>query len=370
MLNAHAELRRSHAMDSLLARLAVSDSAVPFGTGPFMTVDAAVPVDLALTDTGARILDRPMHASVVAEQFPLSILPQFVSALSSAGGTLAIHANASGTVKQPRLSGALSVANGRFGVAPLGITLTQASAGVHLDDNTIYVDSVVARSRGQIRLRGTVGVAHASNPIFDLTLRSRGVRAVDNRTYGKVDLDDSLTVKGPLDSATIDGSVHIRDAVLYVPDPGGKQVIDITDQTVYYVADTSNPPIRTLIPQPSPILNKLRINAHLAVNRNTWVRNNSANIELYTDDTISIHLNPTEHALLLAGVVNTDRGQYTSSSKRFEGAAGSSPSGTPVIDPTLSITAQYAVGTAGTQPINMRYPRWREHDRTDAVAQQ
>jgi translocation and assembly module TamB len=90
----------------------------------------------------------------------------------------------------------------------------------------------------------------------------------------------------------------------------------------------------------------------LTVKRNTWVRNREANVEVYTDDPISVHAE--QQAFALTGVVNTDRGEYNFMGKRFQLKRGSATFiGSPDLNPTLQITGEYQVQAATRGTLNI-----------------
>jgi translocation and assembly module TamB len=110
---------------------------------------------------------------------------------------------------------------------------------------------------------------------------------------------------------------------------------------------------RNLFPAPSPLLANLKMDLSLSVRHNTWVRNREANVEIYTDDPITVHAE--QQAFDLTGVVTTDRGEYNFLSRRFEIKRGSAIFvGSPDLNPTLQITGEYQVLTAARGPLDIR----------------
>ena len=91
----------------------------------------------------------------------------------------------------------------------------------------------------------------------------------------------------------------------------------------------------------------------LNVLRNTWVRSRDANVEIFTDGPLKI--NVVGDAISLTGAIDADRGEYTFLSKRFQISRGSALFiGTPDLNPTLQITAEYQVkGPTGATNIRV-----------------
>jgi translocation and assembly module TamB len=91
------------------------------------------------------------------------------------------------------------------------------------------------------------------------------------------------------------------------------------------------------------------------VNRDTWVRSQEANVEIYSDGDLRINVDRKRQVLTLDGVVNTDRGEYSFLSKRFQIKRGSARFvGTQEINPLLQLTGEYEVKQAGRQALFIR----------------
>src|SRR5258705_12697675 len=107
---------------------------------------------------------------------------------------------------------------------------------------------------------------------------------------------------------------------------------------------------RELFPAQSPLFKGLEMNVALSVERGTWVRSRDANVEVYTEEPLQISVEGD--ALTLIGAINADRGEYTYLSRRFQITRGSALFiGTPDLNPTLQVTAEYQVKTAANVTI-------------------
>jgi hypothetical protein len=153
----------------------------------------------------------------------------------------------------------------------------------------------------------------------------------------------------------VSGSARIRQGVLYIPKPDTREMLNTNDGAVYAVVDTSNAAVAGVLPTQSQLVNNLKMDLTLAVDRDTWVRNTEANVEIYSDGDLRIEVDRKRGKLTLDGVVNTDRGQYEVLSKRFEIKRGSATFvGTREIDPILQLTGEYAIKQASQQALNIR----------------
>src|ERR1041385_4756887 len=99
---------------------------------------------------------------------------------------------------------------------------------------------------------------------------------------------------------------------------------------------------REILPVTSPLIANMRMEVTLEVNRDVWVRNLEANVEIYSD--YPLRVNIANERLNLTGVLATDRGEYKFLGKLFSISRGSAMFiGSPEIDPTLQITGDYQV---------------------------
>jgi len=352
-LVANGRLDHTRLLDSLLRRTDPTIGARVV-TRPIVDVSATVPVNLALSGAQSRLLDRSLTAELKADSIPMGLIPIFVTSVSTARGEAHAHVTFRGTAHKPQLNGEIVLADGLFHIVPIGITLTNVATSVRLLGDTIAVDSLVARSGGQVRLHGLFDVSDPSVPVLDVTTSTHNARVLKTKERGTLDIDDSLTIAGPVLAPYVSGSVLVRDGVLYIPDVGGKSVIDVSTATVRYVADTTDPAIRAVVPTKTTSLTNLRMDVDVSVNQNTWVRNKDANVEVFTDDPLTVRINPDQHAVVVDGIVTTDRGQYTFLSKRFAITRGTATFiGTSQLDPTVDATGQYTTSVPGRQPLNI-----------------
>jgi len=151
-----------------------------------------------------------------------------------------------------------------------------------------------------------------------------------------------LRISGPFTRAFVGGQVTVNHGVIYIPESSGKKLVSQGDPALFAVLDTSLASQRDIFPAQSSLFRNLRVDVDLAIQRNTWVRSRDANVELFTDGPIRVSV--VGDALTLVGAVDADRGEYTFLSKRFQIKRGSALFiGSPDLNPTLQITAEYQV---------------------------
>ena len=319
---------------------------------PMMTVDARVPLNLALSGaTGSRMLPDPMTVDLVADSLPLELVPQFTDAISNFHGRAYGRVAMRGTLKRPSLVGQMALRNGTVMLNSTGATFDNLTASIRMANDTVYVDSVAAKAVGDVHLRGTLAVGDWREPAFNLYLTSRGGELMNN-AHGKIRVDAGIALTGPFNGAYLSGGATIAQGVIYAPEPTGRHLVGAGDPELFNVLDTALTTERDLFPTVSPLLKNLRVDMELSVKRNTWVRNREANVEMYTDDPVSVRAE--QQAFALTGVVNTDRGEYNFLSKRFQIKRGSIMFiGSPDLNPTLQITGEYQVQAARTLNISV-----------------
>ena len=158
---------------------------------------------------------------------------------------------------------------------------------------------------------------------------------------------------GGVTAPTVTGVVGVEHGVLYIPASRGKKIIGAGDPALFAVVDTSLAVQRNLFPAQSAMFKNLKVDVDLNVARNTWVRSRDANVEVFTDGPLKLTV--LGDALTLTGAIDADRGEYTFLAKRFQIKRGSALFiGTPDLNPTLQITAEYQVKQAAGTATNIR----------------
>ena len=320
---------------------------------PMTTAGGRVPVDLAFTGvTGNRLLARPMSVDVVGDSLPIDLIPQFTNLVTNVHGRAAGRVALRGTARRPSLTGGVVLDHGTVTIASTGATVRDVGASLRMARDTVFVDSLAGWARGPVRVRGTLDVKHVSEPGFDLYLLARGAELLDDE-YGRVRVDAGVALTGPFRGAYLSGAVTVTQGVIYAPEPEGRHVIGAGDPALFNVLDTAAAGDRDLFPPRSPLLADMRMEITLGVDHNTWVRNREANVEIYTDDPLSVRAE--QQAFTITGVVTTERGEYDFMSKRFQVKRGSATFiGSPDLNPTLQITGEYQVQVASRGALNIR----------------
>jgi translocation and assembly module TamB len=324
-------------------RLAVNATAVDSGGRKLATINGTVPINLALSGaTGSRLLDLPINVSLVSDSLPIDLIPQFTDAVTNVKGRALGNVQVGGTLKRPVLQGEVTLSNGQFTLAATGATFSNVNGHVRMTGDSVFVDSVTAvAGGGPVRLSGTLGIGNWREPAFNLALTVDDALVLKDKR-GKVYASAGLRISGPFSNAYVSGQVTVNRGVIYIPESSGKQLVSAGDPTLFAVLDTSIASQRDIFPAQSSLFKNLRVDVDLVVQRNTWVRSHDANVEIFTDGPLRVSV--AGDALTLVGAVDADQGEYTFLSKRFQIKRGSALFiGSPDLNPTLQITAEYVV---------------------------
>jgi len=336
-LESHAELSRGEA-------------------SPLATLDANVPVNLAFDSVaGDRLLDLPMKVDLYADSLPLDALPKFTDAVANVRGRLIGAVAARGTPKHPSLAGRLDLDLASFRVVPMGVTLGDIAGVVRLLGDSIAIDTLHGTAGGgTVVLGGAIGVKELARPSFALRIAGHDALVLDTE-QGRLFADANLSIQGPYEHVVIGGNFDIVNGVIYIPPTGQASVIALDDPVMFNVVGDSAEAVDSgLLPAESPLLENLEVNVALNVARDTWVRSSEANVEIYSPDSLSVHLSPAKKAITLSGVMNTDRGDYTYLGRRFILSHGSVTfTNEPEINPLLQISATRSIDLAGRGAVDI-----------------
>lgn len=322
--------------------LTVNATAADSSGRQLATINGTIPINLALSGvTGSRLLDLPIDVSLMSDSLPIDLIPQLTDVVTSVKGRALGNVRVGGTLKHPVLNGEVTLVGGQFTLALTGTTFSNVNGHVRMTGDSVFVDSVTATSGGPVRLSGTLGIGNWREPAFNLALTANDVLVLNDKR-GKVYASAGLRISGPFSNAYVSGQVTVNRGVIYIPESSGKQLVAAGDPALFAVLDTSIVSQRDIFPAQSPLLKNLHVDVDLVVQRNTWVRSRDANVEIFTDGPVRVSV--LGDALTVVGAVDADRGEYTFLSKRFQIKRGSALFiGSPDLNPTLQITAEYVV---------------------------
>jgi translocation and assembly module TamB len=306
--------------------------------------------------TGPR-LDSTAAVTVNArlDSVPLDLASRFTDAVSDVAGTALGTVAVRGTVRRPDVAGEVRLVDARARLTATGALFRDVNAGVRLRGDTVVIDSLAGRAgAGTVRLAGGVGIVKPAEPSFDLRLTASNARVLDNE-QGRINADAQIAVYGPFNQVNVTGGARVLGGVIYIPESDKRQTLAADDPAVFAVIDTTRLQNRDLLPTQSALVENLRVDLLAGVDRDTWVRSREANVEIHSDGDLRLRVDRAKQALVLDGVVLTDRGDYTFLGKRFQIKRGAVTFvNTQELDPALQLTAEYEVAQAGRNPLNIQ----------------
>ena len=336
------------------AKLVARANASAPGGPPLITAEGTLPIDLG-SGASERLPNAPMSMDVTIDRFPLEYVPPITDAIRDLKGIAVGRIVARGTIRDPRLAGALEIGGGQAHLRPLGITLANLAGSIRMAGDSLVIDSIAASSGGRVRLTGGRGLTTLTQPSFDLKLTARNAQVLDS-DRGNARINADIAMKGPFNGVYINGQATVLNAVYYIPESDDKKVIGPGDPAMFNVVDTAVVDARTLFPGQSPLFANMRMDVAVAVNRDTWVRSRDANIEVYSDGNLTLQVDRAKQALALEGIITTERGQYTFLGRRFDVRRGSATfiGGESGLNPTLQVTAEHLVQLPASEAITIR----------------
>jgi translocation and assembly module TamB len=326
------------------------------GQPPFLVAEGTVPINLALTGvTGSRFpADRQIALNIKADSLPLDMMPQFSDYVSNLHGRASGSFKLGGSLNKPQLTGQFAMHEGQARVVIAGINLNQIEASIRMLGDTVVIDSVAADSKGRIVLTGGIGLRPLTAPSFDLKLVTSGAQVLNN-DHGQLAVGANLAMVGPFKGAHVTGNLRLRQGVIYIPPSDNKTLVGAGDPALFSVLDTAVMASRELFPSQSPLLANLLMDVNLRVDHDVFVRSREANIEIYSDEDLGVHVNRAKETLVLDGVILSERGEYVFMTRRFTIKRGSATFiNSTELNPILQATGGYEVRQPSREAINIQ----------------
>ncbi|HSJ64697.1 MAG TPA: translocation/assembly module TamB domain-containing protein [Gemmatimonadaceae bacterium] len=338
-------------------RMLLADGIASRHSLPLASVHAELPLDLAFEVAGDRLLPSPISIELVADSLPLETVPQFTDAISDLRGRLIGKMVINGTYDRPRPLGAFALDLGSLRVVASGTHVVDVHGTVRLSGDTIFIDELNGRTRGDgtVQLRGTIGIASLAEPSFDLQLDAEGALLLNNE-QGRVYADAGLDMVGPFDGVEIIGGVNILEGVVYIPKPESRTALSASDPAVFAVVDTARAFRRDLLEPESPLLENLVVDVAVFISRGTFARSHEANIEVHTpEDPLRIRLDQQRDQVDVLGTLATERGQYQVAGRRFDITRGSALFiGGGELNPLIQFVGERQVELVGREALEIR----------------
>jgi translocation and assembly module TamB len=275
-----------------------------------LTVEAHLPMDLALRGVERRRVEGPLTARAYADSVDLGLLEALTPAVDRVEGRLAVNVQAAGTWKEPRLSGTVAVHNGSMNVPGLGVHLGSVDGSALLaGDSVLLKDVRITSGGGDLAVRGGMQLEDLSRPILALDVRADQFRAVDVRNFLTLVATGDIQLRGPVFGATLTGNLTANSGVLYFADLVNKRVIDLEDPAYADLLDTTLVRRENLGSKfQNRFMDSLRVeDLRIGIGSDVWLRSAEANIQLDG----SVRLTKFGQEYQPTGRLNAPRGSYT-----------------------------------------------------------
>ncbi len=324
-----------------------------------MSAKLTLPVIATLDAFPTLQRNEALSGSLTLHDTPLALFEAASPAISDASGTLSGELQLRGTVREPRMDGTVTMANGASYIAPLGVRLVGMDGELRFSGDNLSLPRLTvsgAGSRGgNAILSGRIGFASLDDPSFDLAIQASNLRILDRPRIATLQVSTDaggLQIRGTQRGSVLTGSVTIPSGDFRIAELGvTKNLVSLDDPEFYTLIDTTTSQGRSLLASaPSPLLRNLEVrDVRLFMGNNVWLRSAEANIKLAGDVGVTLgraRQDSTRVQLALDGTLLAERGTYRLNlgfgavQRTFDVERGTLRFfGEPELNPTLDIQA-------------------------------
>jgi len=283
--------------------------------------------DTALDLTGVLNLHDERIALRATGVANLGILQGFVRDVRSSGRAT-VQAAFEGPMRNPGVSGTMTIENGRIRHFDLPHALEAINGSVTLDSGGVDLTSLRGRlGGGDVAFGGRIDIEGYRPGTLDVTMVGRNMRVRFPEGMRSI-VDANLTLTGTVEAPTLGGDVLVRSAVYTRRFEAGGGVFELAGGG----ASESAPALQTTV----PLRYDVRINAPSSLR----IENNTARISASAD----LQLRGTYDRPLFFGRVEIERGEVLFEGKRYIVTRGTIDFNNPArIEPFFDIEAETRV---------------------------
>src|SRR5437868_14235433 len=203
-----------------------SPSRASFSKG-FLTLDSLIlqhssKAKLIVQDV--RFTGDSVRGHVKTDSVDMRLFRAFVPGLVEARGAIVADVDIRGPVKQPRLVGQISPADGTAAFSNLGTRFNHIRADIALAGDSVHINQLSAETnkdrRGSANVTGTVSFEHYDNPSFSLTANASNFHAIDKPGLAALDIStpSPVTLSGSTQDAVLRGTGRGDGGSIYIPE--------------------------------------------------------------------------------------------------------------------------------------------------------
>jgi translocation and assembly module TamB len=231
----------------------------------------------------------------------------------------------SGTPLQPVLKGFVNIANGQISLPAYGIRYKDLKLKSRLDSNQVIIDSLfIRRDKGTFLIKGDMSfdntLISGNFSAVNMTLKARDFFVSDHQNH-EIQINSDAWIKTQNEAPVFGGNLTVLRSNFYLPailDMGGSaeinkpMLVKAMEEKAYmdtgFVAesDTIYFPQEELDTK-NPMMEGLTGKINVRIPRNTWVKSEDMNIELYGD----FDLLKNNEYFEIFGTLGISRGYYS-----------------------------------------------------------
>ncbi|MGB8426101.1 MAG: translocation/assembly module TamB domain-containing protein, partial [Desulfobacterales bacterium] len=257
-----------------------------------------------------------LQARLEAEDLVLSELPLPAQRQVKLEGRVSVHLQAAGDLRQPQLTGTLSLRDGSLALPRHGLTYEALQADLRLVPGKLTIEQLQVNGddEGRLSLSGQVLLDGLTPADLDLHLTGQRAAFAWNREFtARIEPDIALT--GSLTAPNVAGSIRILEGRINLDRlaaGGPADIVVLGEQTAdgraIVIGERGESPLAPLA-----------ADVTIEIPRNVWLRGQNLNAEIAG----TIRLKKKRQApFLLTGSLNTVRGTYEFQGRRFTIARG------------------------------------------------
>ena len=265
----------------------------------------------------------------------LGLLQGFDSDIRSSGRAV-LAATLEGPMRDPVVTGTMTVENGRIRHVALPHALENISGPVRFDTRSVRLDEMTARlGGGLVRFGGRIEMERYQPTRVDVTLAGDGMRLRFPEGMRSL-VDANLSLQGMVEAMTLSGAVTVRNAIYtrQFDDQGG--LIDLTSAPAPSSESGGVAAATAGLP--------LRYDVRIVAPSTLEIRNSVARVFANAD----LQLRGTYERPLVFGRAEVDRGEFTFEGRRYQITRGTIDFNNPTrIQPFFDIETETRVRVPG-----------------------
>jgi translocation and assembly module TamB len=247
-----------------------------------------------------------------------------------------LEATFEGPMRDPQVTGTMTVDNGRIRHFDLPHALENISGPVRFDTRGIRLDELTAQlGGGPVRFGGTIDIERYRPVRVDVEMTGENMRLRFPEGMRSL-VDANLRVQGPVEGPVLAGTVVVRNAVYTKPIGSSGSIFDLTSATTTTPGGGGGGAPATTV----PLTYDVRITAPSTLH----VETNQVQVAATAD----LQLRGTYERPLLFGRAEIDRGNFTFEGRRYSVTRGTIDFNNPVrIQPFFDLETETRVRVPG-----------------------